>query len=124
MTPKEIWNRGNNLLATAIVALSGFAFTPELHFEPEIPFKIDEILLFWLGIGAIGWYLWGKNKWKRSVVPVLMVWGGLAIKIMAVVIEFKDKEDVGDDFGALILFILASLLVTFLYIKAKKVLAK
>ena len=124
MTPREIWNRGNNLLSVAVVALAGFAFSPESVLEPEVPFKIDEILLFWLGVGAIGWYVWGKNKWKRSIVPVLFVWAGLAIKIMAVVIEFKDKEDVGDDFGALILFILATALVTFLYLRAKKVLAK
>lgn len=124
MTPKEIWNRGNNLVATAIVALSGFAFAPELHLEPELPFKIDEGLLLLLGLSAIGWYVWGKNKWKHSIVPVIMVWGALVIKIMAVVIEFKDKEDVGDDFGALVLFILASLLVTYLYIIAKKMWAK
>lgn len=124
MKPQEIWNRGNNLVATAIVALAGFAFSPESVLEPEIPFKIDEIFLFWLGIGVIGWYMWGKNKWKHSIVPVLFVWAGLAIKIMAIVIEFKDKEDVGDDFGAVILFVLASVLVTFLYLKAKKIFGK
>lgn len=124
MTVTEAWNRGNNLVATAIVALAGFAFSPESILEPEIPYKIDEILLFWLGVGAIGWYLWGKNKWKRSIVPVLIVWAGLAIKIMAIVIEFKDKEDVGDDFGAVILFVLATTLVTFLYLKGKKMLEK
>lgn len=124
MTVTEAWNRGNNLVATAIVALAGFAFSPESILEPEIPYKIDEILLFWLGVGAIGWYLWGKNKWKRSIVPVLIVWAGLAIKIMAIIIEFKDKEDVGDDFGAVILFVLATTLVTFLYLKGKKMLEK
>lgn len=124
MTVQEVWNRGNNLVSVAIVALAGFAFSPESIFEPEIPFKIDEILLFWLGVSGIVWYLWGKNKWKRTIVPVLMVWAGLVIKIMAVVIEFKDKEDVGDDFGAVILFVLATALVTFLYIKSKKFLQK
>lgn len=124
MKQQEIWNRGNNLLSVAIVAIAGFAFSPESVLEPEIPFKIDEILLFWLGVSSIGWYLWGKNKWKQSIVPVLFVWGGLAIKVMAVIIEFKDKEDVGDDFGALILFVLASVLVTFLYLKAKKMFTK
>ena len=124
MTVSEAWNRGNNLVSVAIVALSGFAFSPESFLEPEIPFKIDEILLFWLGVSGIVWYLWGKNKWKRSIVPVVMVWAGLAIKIMAIAIEFKDKEDVGDDFGAVILFILATALVTFIYIKSKKLLEK
>lgn len=124
MTPQEIWNRGNNLVATAILALSGFAFLPEAFLETEVPFKIDEILLFWLGIGAIGWYLWGKNKFQNSIVPVVLVWMGFAFKIMAIALEFKDKEDVGDDMGAVILFLLAGLLVTWLYLQAKKKFAK
>lgn len=124
MTPQEIWNRGNNLVATAILALSGFAFLPEAFLETEVPFKMDEILLFLLGIGAVGWYLWGKNKFQNSIVPVVLVWMGLAFKIMAIALEFKDKEDVGDDMGAVILFLLAGLLVTWLYLQAKKKFAK
>lgn len=124
MEPQKLVNRTVNIVATTIVALSGFAFVPEAFLETETPFKIDEILLFWLGIGLLGWYLWGKNKWKRSILPVLAVWLAFSFKIMALVVEFKDKEDVGDDFGALILFLLASLLVTYLYIKAKKMLSK
>lgn len=124
MTPKELWNRGNNLLAVSILGLSGFAFLPEMFLETEVPFKIDEGLLFLLGLAAIGWCLKGKHKFQHSIVPVIMVWAGLAIKIMGLVIEFKDKEDAGDDFGAVILFLLAGLFVTFLYLKAKKVLVK
>ena len=124
MKPQELVNRTVNIVGTTIVTLAGFAFLPEAFLEPEVPFKIDEILLFWLGVGILGWYLWGKNKWKRSIVPVLAVWLGFSFKIMAVVVEFKDKEDVGDDFGALILFLLASLLITYLYIKAKHFLAE
>lgn len=120
MTVTEAWNRGNNLVATALVALAGFAFAPEMFVEDEPSHRMDEGLLFVLGLVAIGWYLKGKNKFMRSVVPVVFVWLSLAIKVMAFVIEMKDKEDVGDEMGALILFLLASLLVTFLYIKGRK----
>ena len=124
MTPKEIWNRGNNLLATAILTLSGFAFLPEFFIEDEWQHKLDEAFLFLLGLHALGWYLRGKNKFQHSLKPVVLVWIGFAIKIMAAVLEMKDKEDIGDDMGALILFLLAGILVTYLYIKAKKVFAK
>ncbi len=30
MAPKETWNRGNSLLAIAVLGLAGFAFLPEI----------------------------------------------------------------------------------------------
>lgn len=124
MTVSEAINRGNNLLATAIVGLAGAAFVPEVFVETEMPFKIDDSLLFWLGVIAVGWYFWGKHKFQRTIVPVVFVWLGLAIKLAGVIVEFKEKDDVGDDFGGLILFLLATILITFLYIKSKKFLEK
>ena len=115
MTTDEAYQRGNNLLATAIVALSGFAFLPEFFLEDEAPYKLDEFLLLALGIAAIAWYLRGRNKLTRSLVPILLVVAAFVVKIIGLVIEFKDKEDAGDDYGALILFALASILVVWLY---------
>lgn len=117
MTTDELWNRGNNLASVAAVALAGFAFAPELILEPEWQFKVDDILLLLLGIGAITWYR--KNAFRRSVVPVLFTITALIIKISAIVIEIKDKEDVGDDFGGLVLFICATLFVLWLYFRRK-----
>ncbi len=124
MTVTEAWQRGNNLLATGILGLSGLAFLPELFLESEHAYKIDEAVLFLIGAFAVGWYLKGKNRFTHSIVPVILVWLAFATKVMGLVIEFKDKEDAGDDFGALILFLLASLLITWLYIQGKKLLAK
>lgn len=52
------------------------------------------------------------------------MYAGFLIKIMAIIIEIKDKEDMGDDFGGLVLFIAATILVTYLFIKTKKLLAE
>lgn len=117
MTAEELWNRGNNLAMVAAVGLAGFAFAPELILEPEWQFKIDDILLLLLGIGAIKWYR--KNAFRRSVVPVLFTITALIIKAAAITVEFKDKEDVGDDFGGLVLFICATLFVLWLYFRRK-----
>lgn len=121
MSIEEAYNRGNNLVATAIASLAGFAFLPETILEPEIPFKIDDIALFLTGITAIAWYRKGNNRFTRSFKPVLLVFFGLVIKIAAIMVEIKDKEDVGDDFGGMILFVLATLFVLWLYFKSKKV---
>lgn len=117
MTVEEAWNRGNNLVATAIVSIAGFAFAPELINETEWQFKIDDTLLFLLGIGAIAWYK--KNSLRRSFVYVLFVLTALVIKIGAIVVEIKDKEDVGDDIGGFLIFLLATIFVFYLFSRAK-----
>jgi len=124
MTIQESVNRTNNLLATSVVALAGFAFFPEFFIESEAANRLDEGLLLLLAIGAIFWYRRGQNRFKRSVAPIWFVGGGLAIKILAVILEHTDKEDLGDDMGALVLFILATVLVVWLYRQSTKLLAR
>ena len=118
MTVQEAINRTTNLVATSVVALAGFAFAPEMFIEDEPTHRMDEGLLLLLAIGAIIWYKRGENRYKRSLVPVYLTAGALLIKVMAVVIEHADKEDIGDDMGALVLFILATALVVWLYRKS------
>ena len=122
MTLKDSINRTTNLLGVSVVALAGFAFLPEVIFEDDHPDKLDDGLLFLIGLIAMGWYLKGKNKFKRSVMPIVFMVLALLSKIMAVLIEHDDKEAVGDDFGALVLFTLATFLICFVYIKSKKLL--
>jgi hypothetical protein len=118
MRLNEAVNRGRNLLAISLIALPGLAFFLEFFMESEWPNKLDEVALFFLGIAAVFWYLKGDNRFKRSLVPTIMVAAGMVIKIAAVAIEFADKDDLGDDFGGLILLICAFLLVWWQYQKA------
>jgi hypothetical protein len=110
-------NRGKNLLATSIIALSGLAFLPETFLENDMSDKMDDGILFILGVIALVWYLISGNRFKRSMVPPILVTLAMLDKIMGLAIEFKDKEAVGDDFGGLILFIVATVLVWWQYCK-------
>lgn len=115
----QLVNRGNNLASVAIAALSGIAFLPETFIESEGPYKLDDALLFILGIIAVVWYKRAENRFKRSLVPTIILSLALLTKIMAIAIEHTDKNDVGDDFGALILFISATIFSLWLYNKSK-----
>ena len=117
MQLNEAINRGKNLLAVSIVSLAGLAFLPEFFLEDELGNRIDDGILFLLGVIAVGWYLRGNNRLKKSIVPVVLVSLALVDKIAAVLIEFKDKADVGDDFGGLILFLCATIFVVWQYNK-------
>lgn len=124
MKINEYINRGFNLLAVSIVGLAGFAFLSEIFLEKDWDDKGDDIALLVLGVAGIIWYLTKNNKYQRSFMPVLLTLLSLTTKIVALIVEFKDKEAAGDDFGALILFILASGLVIFQYYKTRQLLAQ
>lgn len=115
MTVQEAINRGNNLASTVVVAAAGIAFAPELFLEDEWRYKLDDSLLFILALVAVSWYRRGRNRFERTVMPVLFALAGVAIKLGAILLEMKDKEDVGDDFGGIILFVITFAIVWWLY---------
>ena len=115
MTVQEAWNRTNNLVATSILALAGFAFLPEAFIEDHQIYKVDDGTLFIIGVSALIWYNMKKNSVTRSIAPVIMTVAAAAVKITWLIIEFKDKDDAGDDFGGVILFVLAAAFVIYLF---------
>jgi hypothetical protein len=119
LTTEEAVQRGNNLVGVAISALSGVAFFPEFFLESEAPFKLDETGLFLIGLAGVAWYLTGAHKLRRSLVPLALVAADFVFKVIGLVIESGDKEDVGDEYGALILFALATILVGWLYFSGR-----
>ena len=108
MSVREALNRGYNLVGTALVAISGFAFFPQAFAEDEFSHKLDEGGLFLLGIGALIWYFVGHNKVSRTIVPILFAAAALAVKLVAFFfLEAGDTADVGDEFAPLLLFVIA-----------------
>jgi len=125
MTITEAINRAYNLLGVAIVALHGIAVAPVFFVEDELTHKLDEGLLFLLGIGAIVWYVIGKNKFSRSLVPILLVAAALVIKLIAFIfLEAGDAADLGDEFGAIVLFALGTGLLIWQYVSTKRLAEK
>lgn len=120
MTIQESVNRGFNLLSVSLVSLAGLAFLPEAFLENDIPDKVDDTLLFVLGMIAIWWYNRSGNRYMRSVLPVAFVVLALVVKLGGIMVEIGDAEAVGDDFGGLILFISAVALVLYQYLKTAK----
>lgn len=123
MTIQESINRGFNLLAISITALAGFAFAPEMFVETDMPDKIDDALLFVLGIVAIFWYRKNNNRYVHSVLPVAFVIIGLLIKIGGLLVEIADPESFGDDIGGLIMFGLSAGFIVQQFKKTKQLIA-
>jgi uncharacterized membrane protein YccC len=121
MTVRDALNRGYNLVGTAIVAISGFAFFQEFFFEDELTHKLDEGVLFLLALGALAWYFIGNNKFSRTIVPLLFTAAALIMKLLALfLLETGDSADLGDEYGALLLFVLAFGFLIWQYVSLRR----
>lgn len=122
MTVRDALNRGYNLVGTAIIAISGLAFFPEFFTEDELTHRLDEGVLFLLAISSIVWYLLGKNKFSRTIVPILFTTAALVMKLIAFfLLEKGDAADLGDEFGAIILFVITLGLLVWQYVTIKRI---
>jgi hypothetical protein len=121
MAVRDALNRAYNLAGTAIVAISGVAFFPEFFAEDEPSHRLDEILLLLLAIGSIAWYLSGKNKFSRTIVPVLFTAADLVIKLVALfLLERGDAADLGDEFSAILLYVITGAFLIWQYVRVRR----
>ena len=110
MKPDELINRGNNLLATGGLAALGLGLITLIPQEDELLHKADEIGIMLIAGLLVIWYLLGKNRYSRSVVPLSMVTAALVVKVVGLALEFNDNADRGDDIGV-VQVILALLII-------------
>lgn len=106
-----------NFFTAAFISILGISLIGEIIMENDLPDKIDDTLMAILAVVAIVWYR--TNALKKSLMPIVLVLVGIAIKIMAITVEIDDKEAVGDDFGILTALIIALVVVYLQYRKLK-----
>src|SRR5258708_22883964 len=125
ITVRDALNRGYNLLGVGIIAISGLSFFSDLPAEIDQPSHIvDEVLLAVLALVAFIWYLAGRNKYSRTVIPIVFAVLALAIKVLGLFLEFSDPADRGDEFGALVLFVVTIIVLVWQYIASRRLAAR
>jgi heme A synthase len=115
MKVREAINRGNNLLALALLGIGGGTFALTIFSESEWIDRIDDAIIGLLAIGIIVWYFWGANRYRRSWVPLAMLLGALAAKLGAVVLELHDPAALGDDIPGVVMFAISAVVFAILY---------
>jgi hypothetical protein len=121
MSMGEALNRGFNLLAAAMVAVSSFTFLPSIFLSSE-PFfeKSDDILLAFLGLATIWWYGRHTNRFKRSTLPIVFAALGTGLKVFGYIIRGGTILFPTDTFGGIVLFALITGVITWQYYKTQQ----
>jgi hypothetical protein len=105
MTLQNAINRGYNLLACTVLALAGLAFGTVVLEEADLLDKVDDIGFLVIGAVAVIWYLLGRNRFKRSVVPIVLSGIAIIVQIVGLVLEKDDPASFGDNIGGIWLFV-------------------
>jgi FtsH-binding integral membrane protein len=125
ITVQDALNRTYNLLGVGIIAISSAAFFSDLPAEiDQLPHIVDEVLLGILAIVALVWYFMGRNRYSHTIVPIVFAVIALAIKVLGTIIESRDPADVGDEYGALVLFVVTIIVLVWQYIAANRLAAQ
>ena len=102
MTTQDAINRGYNLLACTALPIVGLSFSPVASLEGDLSDKLDDIGLALVGALALIWYLVGRNRFKRSVVPLALASLAVAVQVLGMVLEFGDRASFGDNIGGIV----------------------
>ena len=111
----RLLNRGNNLALIVFLAAIGLGILVEVFMEKEWADKIDDIIIVLLALIGLVWYMYGQNRFKRAFAPVLLVILAFIVKIGAFIVEFDDKEAIGDEFGVILPLLLLVIVGIVLY---------
>ncbi|HEY6540154.1 MAG TPA: hypothetical protein VIZ18_04415 [Ktedonobacteraceae bacterium] len=106
MTLKESINRGFNLMVTTVLLFGGIAFG-SVAFSPvenDWGDRLDDIGLPLIGIACLLWFVIGRHRFQRSVVPVVLAGLVLAVQMLAIPLEHDDAGAFGDNIGGLVMF--------------------
>jgi hypothetical protein len=70
LTVQEALNQGLNFFGVAVLALLAASVIHGLPMGPTFRGRIDDIALILATIALLLWYLRGRNRYRRSAVPL------------------------------------------------------
>jgi len=111
-------NRGANILPVGFLAALGLGILSVLFDETEWIDRAGDIVLFLVAIAAIAWYFHGINRFRRSLVPIVLVTIALVTRIVELGVEFGDPAAVGDEFGVIPTLVLILIFTVFAFRRA------
>ena len=93
------------MTAVLLFVMGAFVVVAFNPVENDWTDRLDDIGLPLVGLVCLVWYLAGRNRFKRSLVPVVLAGLALTVQLLAVPLERDDSTAFGDNIGGLIIFV-------------------
>ena len=92
-------HKGVNFFGTATLAILASSIVHGLVLPNDWPHKTEDIVFGMIAVAAVGWYLRGRHRYRRSLAPLWFLMLGLATKIIGAWWRLGTPIPVGPDLG-------------------------
>lgn len=106
---REEANKGANFFGTATLAILASGIVLALTVPDDWPHKTEDGIFGVIAAAATCRYLWGKNRYTRSLVPLWFLVLGVATKVIGAWMRTGRPIPVGPDLGISFYMILTSI---------------
>jgi hypothetical protein len=81
ITAREAINRGLNFFGVAVLGLLAASLIHGVQAAPDWRARSDDLALAAITLIVVFWYLKGRNRYRRSLVPLAGLVLGVAVKM-------------------------------------------
>jgi hypothetical protein len=116
---REALNRGLNFFGVAVLGLLAASLIHGFQTAPHWRARVDDIALAVVTLGVLLWYLRGRNRYRRSLVPMAGLLLGGAVKVTGIRLTYGAWVLAGADFGIAFYLVLAALIYAWQYYRLR-----
>jgi len=120
LTVLEAVNRGLNFFGVAALGLLTTSSIHGLQLARSWSGRADDLALMAIALGALVWYRSGRNRYRRSVVPLIGLLLGVAAKLAGIWLLYGRLVLAGADFGVAFYLLIAALIYAWQYYHLRK----
>jgi hypothetical protein len=115
ITAREAINRGLNFFGVAVLGLLAASLIHGVQAAPDWRARSDDLALAAITLIVVFWYLKGRNRYRRSLVPLAGLVLGVAVKMGGIWLTYGSWVLAGADFGIAFYLLLAALIYAWQY---------
>jgi len=120
MTIDEALNRGQNFFGTATLAILATSTIHGFELPYGIAHRIAEIAFGLSAAASIVWYLSGRNRYRRSIAPLIFMLLALLAKLGGALGSYGQIIPVGADLGIAFLLVVTIVVWVWQFLTVRK----
>jgi hypothetical protein len=120
LTVREALNWGLNFFGVAALGLLATSLVHGLELARSWSARADDLALAAITLGVLLWYVRGRNRYRRSVVPLAGLLLGVVAKIAGIWLLYGSLVLAGADFGVAFYLLIAALIYAWQYYRLRE----